>query len=195
MMGRHFAGVCVFLFGVAVSGAQQSGLTVRLVEGDGAINSIRLRRAHDPVVQVVDAAGEPLGGAMVTFLLPASGPSGSFGESGLSLTVQTDTRGMATGRGLRPNSVAGQFRIRITASRGGETGAATLVQTNAEPVIKTGNSKRIAIIAVIVGAAAGGAAFAARSGGSSNPANSGSTGGAPGGGAIVPGSPSIGPPN
>src|SRR5436305_227835 len=78
----------------------QGGVNIRVLEGDRAINSIKLGRGHDLVVQVVNAAGEPVVGAAVTFLLPASGASGTFSGSGLSVTVQTDRRGMAAGRGL-----------------------------------------------------------------------------------------------
>jgi hypothetical protein len=172
---------------------QTTAVNIRTVEGDGAINSIRLRRAHDPIVQVVDSSGAPLQGATVTFLLPATGASGSFLDGGLSLTTQTDNDGKAFGRGLRPNSVAGQFRIRVTASWHGSAAAATLAQTNAEPVNKSGHSKTIASLAIVGGAAAGGVAVAAR-GGKSSPAASGSTGSVPGG-SISAGTPSIGPPH
>src|SRR4051812_26332272 len=93
-------GVCflTFLLVVAMGRAQTPGLAIRIVEGDRAINSIKLRRGHDPVVQVVDARGEPVTGAAVTFLLPASGPSATFADGGLSLTVQTDRRGTAAAR-------------------------------------------------------------------------------------------------
>ena len=62
----------------------QTSISIRVMEGDGAINSIKLHRAHDPAVQVLDATGAPVAGATVTFLLPASGPSGTFAGSGLS---------------------------------------------------------------------------------------------------------------
>src|SRR5215831_17575343 len=83
--------------------AQSPAITIRVIEGDRAINSIKLRRGHDAVVQVLDARGEPVSGASVTFLLPASGPGGWFGENELSQTVQTDRRGMAATHGLKPN--------------------------------------------------------------------------------------------
>jgi hypothetical protein len=169
-----------------------ANISIGTVEGDGAINSIRLRRAHEPVVRVVDSGGEPLAGATVTFLLPATGASGSFLDGGLSLTTETDSQGRAVGRGLRPNSIAGQFRIRVTASWSGSEAAATLVQTNAEPAIKPAHSKTIAIVAIIAGAVAGGAAIAAR--GKSNPADSAITPSVAGG-SISPGAPSLGPPH
>jgi hypothetical protein len=164
------------------------------VQGDNAINSIRMRRGHDPVVQVFDRSGEPLANATVSFLLPASGPSGTFGDSGLSLTVQTDNRGMATGRGLVPNRIEGQFRIRATASWRGESASITLSQTNAEAAVSSSRSKWIAIAAAVGGAAVGGLVLATR-GGSDNSVGGGSTGGTgTSSGTIVPGSPSFGPP-
>jgi hypothetical protein len=194
--------VCALLFPFWLLSAQQPQETppqpvvtinIGTVEGDGAINSIRLRRAHEPVVRVTDSAGAPLSEATVTFLLPATGPSGSFLDGGLSLTTQTDNEGRAVGRGLRPNSIAGQFRIRVTAVWRGSQGAATLVQTNAEPVVKSSHSKTIVIVVIIAGAVAGGAAVAAR-GGKSSPADSATTASVPAG-SISPGAPSFGPPH
>ena len=174
------------------------GARIRVLEGDGAINSIRLHRGHDPSVQVLDAAGNPAPAATVIFLLPAVGPSGTFGDSGLSLTAQTDARGIAVGKGLRPNRIAGQFRIRVTASWRGEAASTTLTQTNAEPLGKSSNSKWIAIVALVGGAVVGGAVAATHGGKSSSTASTDGTattgGGVSAGTTIVPGSPSLGPP-
>ena len=186
---------------LAVAGAAQvtGGIKVQVVEGDGAINSIRLHRAHDPVVQVVDANGSPVAGATVTFLLPASGPSGTFQNSGLSLTIETGADGRAAAHGLRTNQLAGQFRIRVSASYKGEAASVTLSQTNAEPVAKSKSTKTIVILALIGAVAAGGAAAAAGHGGSSAAAATttptGNTGGSSTGAVIVPGSPGFGPPH
>ena len=186
------AEVCVLLIACFAIG-QEADVKIRILEGDGAINSIRLRRAKEPVVQVVDASGVPAAGASVTFLLPATGPSGTFGDNGLSLTVQTDSRGMATGRNLRPNAIAGQFRIRATTSWRGAPASASLAQTNAEPVAKSGHGKTIAILAVVAGAVAGGAAAAAH-GGRTTSSGQASAAPPPVGGSISAGSPSLGPP-
>jgi hypothetical protein len=181
------------LLGTLSCAFSQSGLVIRVVEGDNAINSIRLRRGHDPVVQVVSDFGEPLRGVTVSFLLPASGAGGTF-PTGLSLTIQTDARGMAAARGLVPNRIEGPFRIRVTASSKGESGSVNINQTNAEPAPKSSRGKWIAIAIAVGGAAVGGAALAARGGGSSSPAG-GTTGGTTTpGGTIVPGTPSLGPP-
>jgi hypothetical protein len=183
-----------FMLAVLGASAQSQSLTLKVVQGDNAINSIRHRRGHDPVVQVIDASGEPLKNATVSFLLPATGASATFGDSGLSLTVQTDERGMAIGRGLIPNRIEGRFQIRATASWRGEAANATLTQTNAEAASTSSRSKWIAIAAVVGGAAAGGIVLASR-GGKSDSAG-GATGGSTGStsGTIVPGTPSFGPP-
>lgn len=172
-----------------------SAIQIRVVEGDGAINSIRLHHAHDPVVQVVDRAGEPLSNATVTFLLPAFGASGTFQDNGLSLTVETDERGMAAAHGLRPNRIAGAFHIRVTASWRGQPASATITETNAEPVAKSRSSKKIAILALIGGAAAAGVAIAAHGGGSSGNNTGANSAGSSGGATISAGSPAFGPPH
>lgn len=200
-MRRHAPVFCA-VFAITLAAARMpgadpqagGGIAIHVLEGDGAINSIRLRRAHDPVVQVVDSSGEPLANATVTFLLPATGPGGTFGESGLSVTMQTDAKGIAASHGLRPNGIAGRFQIRVTASWRGEAAVATVAETNAEPAAKSHRSRTIAILAVLGGGAAVAAAVAlSRGGGTGSPA--GSTGSVGGGATIVPGLPTLGPPH
>jgi hypothetical protein len=169
-------------------------LSVRVVQGEGAINSIRLRRAAEPAVQVLNSQGGPVAGATVTFLLPATGPSGTFQGQGLSLTMQTDAKGMATGRGLRPNRLAGQFRIRVTASFRGSAASTSVAQTNAEPVASSGTSKKILIFSLVGAAAAGGIIAATQGGGSGSSATPGNPGGSTSAVTIVAGSPVFGPP-
>jgi hypothetical protein len=178
---------------LSVHGQTSPPVSIHVVEGASAINSIKLRRGHDPVVQVVNGSGEPIAGATVTFLLPASGASGTFADNSLSVTVQTDSRGMAAGRGLKPNKLAGQFRIRVTTSWRGEAATASLMQTNAEPEVKSNNSKWVVIAVVVGGAAAGGALAATRGGGSTaSPSTPVPT--TPSASTIVAGTPSFGPP-
>jgi len=93
---------------------------VEVLEGDGAINNIKLHRAKEPVVRVADQDGHPLANVAVTFLLPEKGPGGSFADGKNTLTVMTDADGRAVGRGLRPNNSAGQFQIHVTASFQGQ---------------------------------------------------------------------------
>ena len=162
---------------------------IEVVEGDGAINNIRLHRAKEPVVRVVDQDGHPIPNVAVTFLLPGKGAGGTFADGQSSLTVMTDENGRAVGHGLRPNGNAGQFEIRVTTSFEGQAATANIMQTNAEPAQGGGSSKTILIVALIGGAAAAGAAVALRgksSSASTPPTNPGAV--------ISPGNPSFGPP-
>lgn len=163
---------------------------IEVLEGDGAINNIRLHRAKEPVVRVVDQDGHAIPNAAVTFLLPGDGASGSFADGKTSLTVMTDENGRAVGQGLRPNGAAGQFQIRVTTSLAGQVATANISQTNAEPAAGGVSSKTILILALVGGAAAAGAAVALGKGKSS----SGSTTPPVTGVVITPGTPVFGPP-
>jgi hypothetical protein len=160
---------------------------IEIMEGDGAINNIRLHRAKEPVVRVVDSTGQPLPNVAVTFLVPETGASGTFAAGLSSLTVMTDANGQAVGRGLRPNNHIGQFQIHVTASYQGDAATAIVTQTNAEPVQTGGSSKKILLVALIGGAAAAGAAVALSKGKSSPSAPP-----PPAGAVITPGTPTFG---
>jgi hypothetical protein len=194
-MGR-FMGVYVAFVTLIVghAAAQSPAITIRVLEGDNAINSIKMHRGHDPVVQVLSDSGEPLAHATVSFLLPATGASATFGDRGLSTTVETDSRGRALGRGLVPNRVEGQFHIRVTASWQGGAANATIQQTNAEPAAKSSRSKWI-IAGVVAAGAAGGAIAALGGGKSSSSTPAAATGATPTAVTITPGTPSFGPPH
>jgi hypothetical protein len=184
MTTRALVGLVVINLTVA---AQDGSLHVVVLEGDGAINNIRSPRAKEPVVRVEDGNNQGVAGAVVTFLLPADGAGGVFGDGGSSLTLTTDDRGEAVARGLHANRLAGTFQIRVSASRGGWTGAATITQTNVDPGSHT-SSHKIALLAILGGAAAGGAAVAFR-GGKAKAASP-----APPATIVVPGTPAFGGP-
>jgi hypothetical protein len=167
--------------------SQSSSLQLNVIEGEGAINNIRTRTGHDPLVEVREQSGAPIAGASVTFQLPGSGPGGLFAGAESSLVTQTDEHGQAVGRGMRPNGVSGPFEIRVTASYKGETASAVITQTNAAPV-EAKSSKKYWIIALVAGAGAGGAFAAAHSSKSSTTPTTTQPG-------IVPGSPSFGAPH
>jgi hypothetical protein len=183
--------VAVFLTNVITSAQTTPNIKIVVVEGQGAINNMQQRRAKEPIVQVTDANNAPVEGATVTFVLPDTGPSGDFPSSGHMLTLQTDAKGQAIGRGLRPNTAPGRFQIRVTASYHGETVTAAITQINAQPAGASAksNSKTILIIALIGGGAAAGLAAALggkSSSGSSNPSTPPTT---PTGTILVPGTP------
>ena len=168
-------------------------IKISVLEGDGAINNVRLQRAKEPVVRVETQTGAPVAGSVVYFQAPVSGPGGAFVDGNATATVMTDSEGLARAPQFRPNRTAGQFQIRVTASYQGETANAKVTQTNAEPSeALRSSSKKITILAVIAGAAAGGAALAIIGGGKSTPASTPTTNGS--GTVIAIGTPSLGAP-
>ena len=178
----HIATGMFLTFAAIVCAARAEGLKLVVVEGEGALNSIEARRAKEPMVRVEDEEGRAVAGAAVSFILPVQGAGGYFDGHESSLTVTTGAGGIAVGRGLKPNNVAGPFAIHATASSGGQTATATIHQTNVAPLVTRGNGKKIALLAIIGGAAVGGVVAATR----------GTGGAAPGGNAAVPGSASGG---
>jgi hypothetical protein len=186
----------------AAQAAETSRLKILVLEGEGAINNIRQRTARDPMVEVQDENNKPVAGAVVVFLLPDRGASGTFANGARSLTVTTDAQGRAMATGLQPNNVQGEFQIRVSASHQGQMASATIAQSNvmsaaaaagagagAGAGAAAGAGKLIAILAIVGGAVAGGVVAATQAG------NNGSNGGTPPRVANVSaGSPTVGPP-
>lgn len=194
-MGKPTVLLATVLFAVSVSGFQEpaesgagAGIKLTVKEGEGALNNIRTLRAKEPVVVVTDPSDNPIAGAQVTFLTPEVGATATF-PSGNSTTITTVADGLATGRGLRPNNVVGEYEIRVVASFQGQTARAAIRQTNAAPkVASNGNTKKALLIAALGGAGAAVAIGVSRGGGknSSTPAQSGTS--------ISAGGSSFGPP-
>jgi hypothetical protein len=181
----------------AAQAQETSRLKILVLEGEGAINNIRQRTARDPIVEVQDENNRPVAGAVVTFLLPDRGASGTFANGAKSLSVTTDAQGRAVATGLQPNSVEGQYQIHVTASYQGQIASATIAQSNAVGAAAAagaagagaGAGKLIAILAIVGGAVAGGVVYATQRG------DNGSSGGSPARIANVSaGSPTVGPP-
>ena len=176
---------------------QTSKLKILVLEGEGAINNIRQRTARDPIVEIQDENNRPVAGAVVTFLLPDRGASGTFANGARSVSVTTDAQGRAVATGLQPNNVEGQLQIHVSASHQGQVASATISQSNAVSVAAAagagagaGAGKLIAILAIVGGAVAGGVVVAAQQG------SNGSNGGPPPSriANVSAGSPTVGPP-
>jgi hypothetical protein len=104
---------------------------VRIVEGDGALNNLPSREAHEPVVHVADGTGKPVPGARVEFDTPKAGPGATFNGGSTHFTVVTNSEGVAKGYGLRNNGVPGGFSVLVHVSYQGQTVAdMTMHQTN-----------------------------------------------------------------
>jgi len=167
-----FSLILIFLLAVpemqqaAFAQAPGGKLNLIIVEGEGAINNVRQRTAREPIVQVQDENNRPVAGAAVVFLLPESGPGGTFAGAARSLKVITDNQGRAIAKGLRLNDVAGKFQIKVEASYKGMTATTSINQSNAVlTAASTGgglSGKMIALLVAIGAAAAAGIVIATR---------------------------------
>ncbi len=155
-------------------------ISVVIVEGEGASNTVRQRVAHDPVVQVEDDDHRPVAGAVVVFALPVSGPSGEFFNGSRNLTILTDDKGRAVARGLKTNDIPGKLQIYVTASYRGlrakslinqvvEDTSGTKTRTPEYHAAKSGGKWKWVVLGIVAagGGAGAGYYFATRS--SSNP--------------------------
>lgn len=110
--------------------AQQPGLQISVLAGEGASNNIDNRQTTAPVVQVVDAQGEPVAGAEVRFAAPLTGPTVTFFGGVNAVTLRTDPEGRAQAPAILPNTYEGPFTIEVTASQEGRGATASIHQTN-----------------------------------------------------------------
>jgi hypothetical protein len=164
--------------------ASTTKLKILILDGDAAINNIRLGTAREPIVQIQDENDRPVAGALVVFTLPDRGASGVFADGTKSLMVQTDTKGQAMARGLKPNKTPGQFKIRVDASHQGTTTSSSVAQSNILGGAAVISTKMITLLAIVGGAAAAG--IVAASQGGSETANAPTS--------ITPGATRVGPP-
>ena len=152
----------------------QANLRVVVVEGEGAKNVAQQIAAKELIVRVQDGNNRPVEGAAVTFIAPASGPSGDFTNDSKSIRVLANTDGVANAGPYHPNAATGAYEIQIRAEFRRALATASISQMNV--VQGRGHKKMIALIAI--GAAAG-AAIAAHAGSSSSSSSSGSSSGGP----------------
>jgi hypothetical protein len=149
--------------------ARPSKLNIVIVEGEGAINNIQQRVAREVIIQVNDENDRPIGGVLLAFALPASGPGGTFANGANVFSVVSDAAGRATAS-FTPNTISGPFQMNVTATFQNLTAMAVIKQTNSSSANPEGLST--ATIVMIAGAAAAAVAIgvvAARNGGSPAP--------------------------
>jgi hypothetical protein len=90
-------------------------LQITILDGEGALNNIKQQTAREPIVQVEDENHKPLAGALVTFTLPQSGPSGTFAGGSTVFSGVTDVNGKVTATALTPNKIVGKYQIQVNA--------------------------------------------------------------------------------
>jgi hypothetical protein len=115
---------------MAQAAANPPKLIITILDGEGALNNIKERTVREPIVQVEDENHKPIAGAAVLFLLPDSGPSGTFLDGTHSFSTQTDSAGRATAKGLRPNHITGKYEVHVRVNYNGTTSETTIHQSN-----------------------------------------------------------------
>ena len=106
-----------------------SSLTITVLEGSNAVNSLTQVRAIAPVVEIRDQNEFPVEGATVTFTLPGQGPGGVFPGGSNSFTTRSDARGQAGAPPFNPRA-AGRFDIQVSATQGSRKGETVIHQVN-----------------------------------------------------------------
>lgn len=113
----------------AQSAPPPKSLQIVILDGEGALNNIKQRTAHEPIVQVQDENHKPVAGAVVIFLLPNSGAGGTF-NGALSFSTVTDAEGKAVAQGLTPNNITGQYQIQVRAKYNDLSAESVIAQQN-----------------------------------------------------------------
>jgi hypothetical protein len=155
--------------------------TIQIIRGANLVNSVKRRVATEPIVEVQDRNKKPVGGVILTFTLPDTGPSGTFAANGSHIaTVTTGVDGRAIMPPFQTNDVEGSYNITVSGSKDGETFSTTISVTNVAgaAAISHGALLKIAIVAAV--AAGVSAGIVATQGGSSKTT-------------ITPGTPTVGP--
>lgn len=164
--------------------AQDTGLQIKIIEGEGVAYAARSRATRGIAVQVVDARGTAVEGASVTFQLPADGPSGVFASGGRMELAATGVDGRASVWGMQWNRVTGPLELRITAAKDQMRASIVCPLNLTEAAPKEARSHRK--LWIILGIAGGVAGAAATLGGSSSQGGNGA--------AAVVNTPTIGAP-
>jgi hypothetical protein len=115
----------------AVPTTSGTRLTIGILEGSNAVNSISLVSSVALAIEVKDSNDYPVEDASVTFTLPVQGPGGVFPQGGGTFSTRSDARGQAIAPAIVPAGV-GKFRIVVTATAGDRKGEAVVSQTNSE---------------------------------------------------------------
>lgn len=146
-------------------------LNLRVVEGEGSVYSIGARATRGITVEITDELARPVTGATVSFMLPDSGPSGTFSDGQRSVIAISNAEGRATVWGMQWNRTPGTVEVRITALKGKVRAGTISTQylsdkVAAAPSGRSGRLKKYLIIAgVAAGAAGAGMALGGRSSG------------------------------
>ena len=98
--------------GFALTNKAGAPSTIAATAGTPQTATVNTAFATNLAATVLDAYGNPVGGATVTFSAPASGASGTF--AGGVTTATTNAQGVATAQVFTANTVAGAYTVTAT---------------------------------------------------------------------------------
>jgi len=102
---------------------------IAVASGSDQTAAVNTQFAQALTVNVVDASGNPVNGAWVTFTAPASGAGGTFAGGLTTVVVATNAAGIATAPAFTANDVAGDD-YHIIASTPGAAVSASFTLSN-----------------------------------------------------------------
>ncbi len=102
---------------------------ITVISGSDQSTAVNTQFTQALVVNVVDAHGNPVSGALVTFTAPATGASGTFAGGLTTVVVATNASGTATAPAFTANGVAGDA-YRVIASTPGAAVSASFTLSN-----------------------------------------------------------------
>jgi hypothetical protein len=154
---------------------------IKIISGANLVNSVKRRVATEPIVEVQDRNKKPVGGVILTFTLPQTGPGGTFTATGSNIaTVTTDASGRATMPPFQSNDQAGSYNVNVSGSVNGVTFSTVIPVTTAAASSSFVHSTAFKVTIFVAAATAIAAGVAVGRGGSSKTT-------------VTPGTPSIGP--
>jgi hypothetical protein len=114
------------IFALSNSAGTASSITV--TSGNNQSAPVKNVFTNPFVVTVKDASGNPVASASVTFTAPTSGASGTFAGGATTVSVQTNSSGVAAAPAFTANSSSGTYTVIATVT--GAAGQATFSLTN-----------------------------------------------------------------
>ena len=187
MVRTRLASFCCVLLACAPLRAQEADppkLQLVVLRGEDAQNNIKKGRATKAVVEVRDRNNKPVAGVAVLFLLPDSGPSGTFVGGAHTASVSTNSLGQASVT-YQPNSVVGKFNLKVTAKSGQTESSVNIPQTNLAAAAAAVSTTTMVLLVIAGAGAAVGLGVGLSQGGGTSKANTIS---------LSPGGITVGPP-
>jgi hypothetical protein len=122
--------------------APAKSLQIVILDDEAPLNNISERTAREPIVQVQDENHKPVAGAAVLFAIhpAAGGASALFANGASTLSVVTNSNGVARASGLVMNQFKGTWQLQVTASKDGLTTSTNINETNVQPNASQGNT-------------------------------------------------------